>query len=192
MVNFRTRLRNDPIFFLYVHEALAITWPNSTLVQFIWGWRLHWEILDPPPASVFYLWNRLIIARQRRHICQSVYSGGLHTRPFDTKTLLSSGSKVGAFSARAPLRPKVFAFLYTFLEIFGKIVGWRTLLRGILDPTLLLALPSPHIYHTGPPRHVRTSYSLSAGRRLAFDRQTTRSFRYCAILQFKWNPTETL
>ena len=42
----------------------------------------------------------------------------------------------GAPPARPPppARPKNFSISYSFLEIFGKIVGWRTFLLGILDP----------------------------------------------------------
>ena len=45
------------------------------------------------------------------------------------------GSKEGA--PPHPSKPKIFAIACSFLENFGKIVGWRPLLRGILDPPLL-------------------------------------------------------
>ena len=35
-----------------------------------------------------------------------------------------------------PLRPEIFAISCSFFEIVGKIVGWRPLLRGGLDPPL--------------------------------------------------------
>ena len=43
----------------------------------------------------------------------------------------------GAPGARPPYGPKFPQFHAVFLEIFGKIIGWRPLLREILDPPLV-------------------------------------------------------
>ena len=49
-------------------------------------------------------------------------------------THVSGGSKGGTPPARAPLGAKFFEISCSFLENFGKIVGWLPLLRGMLDP----------------------------------------------------------
>ena len=43
----------------------------------------------------------------------------------------------GGRSWCTPRRPKIFAISCSFLENFGKIVGWRPLLWTILDPPLM-------------------------------------------------------
>ena len=44
----------------------------------------------------------------------------------------------GGFKGGAPPRSKIFPISCSFLENLGKIVGWRPLLREILDPPLTM------------------------------------------------------
>ena len=61
---------------------------------------------------------------------------GAHAGGSPLRSANDDGSKEGAPHTH-PSQPKIFAIACSFLENFGKIVGWRPLLRGILDPPLL-------------------------------------------------------
>ena len=85
----------------------------------------------------------------------SAFRGVYIWKIVQTPWMQTSGRSKGALPARAPpLRPKIFAISCSFLENFGKIVGWRPLLEGwrpllreILDPPLQtpnLEVDPPH------------------------------------------------
>ena len=73
----------------------------------------------------------------QKHVILTKHLYNVQTR--NIRNICSGGSK-GVPPAHAPPRPKIFSISCSFWEIFGKIVGWRPLLRGILEPPLICNL----------------------------------------------------